>query len=86
MVAEVRLTKHVCVVCGALFIDGIGFVEKHYRLCRNNVKGENWVTEVAEDWQRPTGEFARSGIWNDEIDRNPKIIAYRKEHFNDDQL
>ncbi len=63
------MTKHVCVICGALFQDGIGFVEKHYTVCRNNTYGENWTREVPDDWERPVGEIATHGRWNEWIDK-----------------
>jgi hypothetical protein len=62
------MAKHVCVICGALFQEGAGFVEKHYRLCRVNVYGENWASEVPDVWQRPEGEIDPGGRWNRWID------------------
>ena len=48
--------KSVCVVCGAEFVDGKGWIEKHYSLCANDNYGWNWCKSVPDDWVRPVEE------------------------------
>lgn len=48
-----RQMKHVCICCGALFVDGKGWVEPHYFPCANHNYGWAWCVTVADDWERP---------------------------------
>lgn len=72
------MSKSVCIVCGALFVENIGFVEKHYWPCRNNIYGENWTITVDDNFKRPSGDIDECGIWNEWIDTENDIIKYRK--------
>lgn len=74
------MSKSVCIICGSLFVEGIGFVEKHYFPCRNNSYGENWTKLVEDNWRRPGGNIDPGGIWNNWIDTEKDIIEYRYKH------
>jgi hypothetical protein len=38
--------KYVCAVCGALFVEGKGFVEPHVSPCANERYGWNFVGQL----------------------------------------
>jgi len=45
--------KSVCLVCGAQFVRGKGWVEPHYFPCANDRHGWLFVREVSDDYVRP---------------------------------
>lgn len=49
------MAKRVCEECGALYIEGKGFVEPHQVLCFNQRYGYFGLVEVPETWQRQEG-------------------------------
>lgn len=78
--------KVVCLICNALFINGLGFVEKHCGNCRNNVFLSNWTREVDDDFKRQKCSDIRgvwsTGTWNYIIDTDPKIVEWRRKNKN----
>jgi len=44
--------KDVCVICGAEFVEGRGFVEPHYFPCFNERYCTAICDEVSDDWIR----------------------------------
>jgi hypothetical protein len=47
-----KKTKSVCLICGALWKNGKGFVEEHYFPCANDRYGWNFVKRVPINWER----------------------------------
>lgn len=44
--------KRVCVICGAEWRDGEGFIEEHIAPCANQRYGWVFTIEVPDDWRR----------------------------------
>lgn len=52
--------KSVCLVCGAQFVEGQGWIEPHYFPCANDRYGWLFVREVPDDYVRPNAPTSES--------------------------
>ena len=47
-----KMSKRVCVICGAEWEDGKGFTQEHIFPCANQEHGWAFTIEVSDDWLR----------------------------------